>query len=109
MTLPCPITAYADANDLTVREAILAASTRGLLLCKHADPIEGERIDIGDDTAIEIAITGDVGLIYVAEAAVVRAGEAAYYADHCLLAGRRVPQSALDLVTDSDDYVWVRA
>ena len=33
-------------------------------------------------------------------------GEVAYYAEHCLLAGRRVPQSRLDDIPDSDDYVW---
>lgn len=36
------------------------------------------------------------------------AGEVAYYAEHCLRAGQRVPRSRLDEIPDSDDYEWRR-
>lgn len=107
MNFPISIRAYAEAKDLTIREAILDASVRGLILCNHEAPIDDARRDIGDEAAIEMAHE-DVSLIYVDvdTAEVEHAGEVAYYAEHCLRAGQRVPQSALELIPSSDDYVW---
>jgi hypothetical protein len=62
-TLPASLTDYA-ANHETYGAAIYAARKAGLVLCKHADPTEGERRDLTDEEAADIA-REDIGLLYV--------------------------------------------
>lgn len=64
MTLPCSLTDYA-ANHETYGAAIYAARKAGLILCKYADPTEGERLNLTDEEAADVA-REDISLIYVA-------------------------------------------
>jgi len=55
---------YADPFD-SYAAAIADARKRGRMVCKYADPVEGERLDITDEEAAE-AMLADIGLVYIA-------------------------------------------
>jgi len=61
--LPVSLTTFA-ADHETYGAAIYDARKAGLILCKHADPTEGERRDLTDEDAADIA-REDISLIYV--------------------------------------------
>lgn len=63
MNLPCSLNDYADSFD-SYAAAIADARRKGLILCKYADPIDGEARDLTDEQAAMIMAT-DIGLIYV--------------------------------------------
>lgn len=63
MTLPCSLSTFA-ADHETYGAAIYDARKAGLILCKYADSTEGERRNLTDEEAAEIA-GEDIGLIYV--------------------------------------------
>lgn len=59
---------WSDSGDrMTAAEVIGEAVSAGYTICKHADPIEGEREDLDADEAIEIAGI-DRSLIYFTRA-----------------------------------------
>lgn len=63
MSLPTSLTTFA-ANHETYGAAIYDARKAGLVLCKYADPTEGERRDLTDEDAADIA-REDIGLIFI--------------------------------------------
>ena len=63
MNFPASLTEYA-ANHETYGDAICDARKAGLVICKYADPTEGERRNLTDEEAADIA-REDIGLVYV--------------------------------------------
>lgn len=66
MRFPCSLLAYADSFS-SYAAAIADARRRGLILCKYADPIEGEARDLTDEQAAMV-MQSDIGLIFVDDA-----------------------------------------
>lgn len=58
------LTEYADPFD-SYAAAIADVRRRGRMLCKYADPTEGERLDLTDEEAADVMAV-DIGLVYVA-------------------------------------------
>ena len=54
---------YADPFD-SYAAAIADARKHGRMVCKYADPSEGERLDITDDEAADVMLA-DIGLLYI--------------------------------------------
>ena len=63
LVLPVSLATFA-ADHETYGAAIYDARKAGLILCKYADPTEGERRDLTDEEAADIA-REDISLIYV--------------------------------------------
>lgn len=63
MTLPCSLTSFA-ADHETYGAAIYDAMKAGLILCKYADPTEGERRNLTDEEAADIG-REDISLLFV--------------------------------------------
>lgn len=58
-----PLADYAAPFD-TYGAAITDARRRGFTLGKYADPTEGERVNLTDEEAADVALV-DIGLVYV--------------------------------------------